>query len=276
MNLSQYPEVLTGPPKPSAILQPNVFSMPQGTERYVVEGSGAILIPVNTGDNFDIINDEGGQVCEVLAADKTGNIDISILGENSNNDARGLKALLTSDDQSLKGLRLGLEARNIDLSSAQGISIFDTSSEAKAEVTFNVKRDGIIVVSAPGNSMDFEKQNTTTPLVVNLKRSNIKTIEKFSLPDPLSDPVLDLRIKSQTADSYFVKAGDYIQVIDVDGRQCTDFQCFSARKLDKGIEHALDVTTTRSIQGHSYPMPGLHGKYYDQDFLPLLEVVQDT
>ena len=95
-------------------------------------------------------------------------------------------------------------------------------------------------------------------------------------PDPLGDPMLDLRIKSQTADSYFVKAGDYIQVIDVDGRQCTDFQCFSARKLDKGIEHALDVTTTRSIQGHNYPMPGLHGKYYDQDFLPLLEVVQDT
>ena len=88
MNLSQYPEVLTGPPKPSAILQPNVFSMPQGTERYVVEGSGAILIPVNTGDNFVIINDEGGQVCEVLAADKTGKIDTSILGENSNNDAR--------------------------------------------------------------------------------------------------------------------------------------------------------------------------------------------
>ena len=26
------------------------------------------------------------------------------------------------------------------------------------------------------------------------------------------------------------------QIIDVDGRQCTDFQCFSARKLDKGIE----------------------------------------
>ena len=73
-----------------------------------------------------------------------------------------------------------------------------------------------------------------------------------------------------------MKAGDYIQILDVDGRQCTDFQCFSARKLDKGIEHALDVTTTRTLMGHVYPMPGLHAKYYDQDMLPLVEVIQDT
>ncbi len=276
MNFEQYPEVLAGPPKPSSILQPNIFSMPAGVERFVVEGSGAILIPVYLGDNFTISNDEGGQVCEILSADKKGHIDTMILGETANNDARGLKHLLDSNDQSLIGLRLGLKSRGIDLSSAKGISVFDSLSKPKAEAKFNVKRDGIIVISAPGHFMDFEKQNTTTSLTVHLKRSSIKSIEKFSLPDPLSDPVLDLRIKSQTADSYFVKAGDYIQVIDVDGRQCTDFQCFSARKLDKGIEHALDVTTTRSIQGHSYPMPGLHGKYYDQDFLPLLEVIQDT
>lgn len=276
MNFSQYPEVLSGPPQPSAILQPSVFSMPAGMERYVIEGSGAILLPVFAGDTFIIINDEGGQVCEILAADKKGKIDLSILNETPNNDARGLKKLLDTNNQSLIGLRLGMETRNIDLASAKGLSIFGNSSKAKSEAKFDVKRDAVIIISAPGNSMDLEKQNTTTSLTVNLNRSSIKTIEKFALPDPLSDPVLDLRIKSQTADSYFVKAGDYIQVIDVDGRQCTDFQCFSARKLDKGIERALDVTTTRSIQGHNYPMPGLHGKYYDQDFLPLLEVVQDT
>ena len=101
-------------------------------------------------------------------------------------------------------------------------------------------------------------------------------MQKFELPDPLADPVLDQRIKSMTAQSYFVKAGDYIQIIDVDGRQCTDFQCFSARKLDRGKDHPLDVTVTRSLMGSSYPMPGLHSKYYDQDMEPLVEVVQDT
>eukprot|EP01036_Dinobryon_divergens_P044768 gene44768-59764_t len=52
--------------------------------------------------------------------------------------------------------------------------------------------------------------------------------------------------------------------------------CFSARKLDKGIQHALDVTTSRTLMGHAYSMPGLHAKYYDQDWEPLVEVIQDT
>lgn len=27
---------------------------------------------------------------------------------------------------------------------------------------------------------------------------------------------------------------------------------------------------------HAYPMPGLHAKYYDQDMVPLVKVLQDT
>ncbi len=50
---------------------------------------------------------------------------------------------------------------------------------------------------------------------------------------PLADPVLDLRVHSATR-ILFRQSRDYLQIIDVDGRQCTDFQCFSARKLDKG------------------------------------------
>ena len=46
----QYPTVKRGPPKPSVIIEPNVFSMPRGTERYVVEGGGAVFIPLETGD----------------------------------------------------------------------------------------------------------------------------------------------------------------------------------------------------------------------------------
>jgi uncharacterized protein YcgI (DUF1989 family) len=40
---------------------------------------------------------------------------------------------------------------------------------------------------------------------------------------------LTCRVKSATAESYFVKAGDYIQILDVDGRQCTDFQVLSTQ-----------------------------------------------
>ena len=121
-----------------------------------------------------------------------------------------------------------------------------------------------------------EAQDTATPVTVLVQRAKPRIVGQYDLPDPLADPILDLRVKSATAESYFVKAGDYIQILDVDGRQCTDFQCFDARKLDKGIQHALDVTTSRTLMGHAYSNPGLHSKYFDQDWVPLVEVVQDT
>ena len=100
--------------------------------------------------------------------------------------------------------------------------------------------------------------------------------ERDALPEPLADPLQDIRVNRATAEAYLVRAGEYIQIIDVAGRQCTDFQCFAARKLDKGIEHPLDVTTTRTLMGQSYPRPGLFSKAFDQDMQPLVEVVRDT
>jgi aminomethyltransferase len=274
--LDDYPRVQPGPPKPSKIVQPYVFSLPRGTERYVVEGQGAVLIPLETGDQLTVINDEGGQQCEIVVVDTSGRDDAGILGATADGDAGGLKALLSGDDQSLRGLRMGLDARNIDLGTMQAVHLFEATSPPKAEANFTASRDGTVIIAAPGAKMDFERQNTATPLTVIIKRATIKMHTQFKLPDPLADPIADIRVHTQTAESFFVKAGDYIQIIDVDGRQCSDFECFSARKLDKGIEHALDVTTTRTLMGHAYPMPGLHAKYYDQEMLPLVEVVQDT
>lgn len=273
---SQYPDVISGPPQPSKVYEPKGFSLPQGTERYVVLGSGAILIPIEQGDTVTLNNDEGGQLCEVVAVDSNGHIDTQIVGEKSNSTAEGLKALLNESDESLRGLRMGLDARKIDLAKAGAVAFFGEASTAGDNVELNVQREGVIIIAAPGGMMDFELQNTMTPITVFVKRAQIKNVGRFKLPDPLADPVLDLRVKTQTAEAYFVKEGDFIQILDVDGRQCTDFECFSARKLDKGIEHALDVTTTRTLMGHAYPMPGLHAKYYDQEMLPLVEVVQDT
>ncbi len=271
-----YPKLRSSPPLPSIISEPSIFSLPAGTERYVIEGCGAILIPIEPADTITIINDEGGQLCELIAADLKGNIDARIVNQNPNSNADGLKSLLFSNETSLHGLKLGMEARKIDLNNAGGIAFFGETSPAKDEVSLTASREGSIIIAAPGEIMNFELQNTATPLVVLIKRAIIKQVHKFELPDPLADPIDNIRIHSATAQSYFVKAGDFIQILDVDGRQCTDFQCFSARKLDKGIEHALDVTTTRTLMGHAYPMPGLHAKYYDQDMLPLIEVIQDN
>ncbi len=274
--LDDYPLVRPGPPKPSVIIEPKVFSLPPGTERYVVEGAGAILVPVFAGDKISIKNDEGGQPCELIAVGKDGRITPEILSHSSSEVATGLQALLASSDQSLRGLRMGLDARGIDLSQSGAITLFGAATLAGTEENFTVTAESTVIIAAPGGPMDFEVQDTATPLTVMITRAKLKQHVRFELPTPLADPVADIRVHTQTAESFFVKAGDYIQIIDVDGRQCSDFECFSAAKLDKGLEHALDVTTTRTLMGHAYPMPGLHAKYYDQEMVPLVEVVQDT
>ncbi|MBJ2152357.1 DUF1989 domain-containing protein [Paracoccus sp. IB05] len=271
-----YPDVIPGPPRPSQIIRPAGLMLPKGTERYSVPGAGAMMIRIGTGDRITVINDEGGQPCEVLAAGQDGRIDPALLGLGGDSDASGLKALLASGEPSLARMRQGLERLGLDLAGAKASRFFAADTPARTSVDFTASREGYLVVAAPGSDMVPESQDTATPLTVYVKRAEANFALKSELPDPLADPLQDLRVHSATAEAFVVKAGEYIQIIDVSGRQCTDFQCFDARKLDRGIEHPLDVTATRSFMGHAYPMPGLHAKYYDQEFVPLVEVIQDT
>src|ERR671920_245442 len=74
--------------------------------------------------------------------------------------------------------------------------------------------------------------------------------------------------------AYEVKEGEYIQVIDVQGRQCSDFLAFHRQKLEKGLERGMDGVTTRTLMGAAYPRPGLYSKFFDVDMDPLVRVVR--
>lgn len=90
------------------------------------------------------------------------------------------------------------------------------------------------------------------------------------------EPLAVIRVTAASAHAFEVKAGQYIQVIDVDGRQCSDLLAFDAAALAVGEEWGLDPTVTRTLAGAAYPQPGLHAKYFDARMQPLLETVQDT
>lgn len=124
--------------------------------------------------------------------------------------------------------------------------------------------------------MRVDEQNPPTSLTVFVKRARLPEPEQAHLPDPLADPRLDIRIDRCTAQAFEVMAGEFIQIIDVSGRQCSDYQAFATDRLEKGIERCLDVTTTRTLMAQGYPIPGLFGKYYDRDFCPLVDLVQDS
>lgn len=160
---SLYPQIVAGPPKPSAIIQPRAFSLPPNTERYVVAGAGALLVTLEKGDTLTITNDEGGQLCEIIAADEKGRIDPGMLGGTATGDGGGLKALLMSGDASLTGLRLGIEARRIDLATAGAIVCFGGASPAGDTASFTADRDGVAIIAAPGGIMDLRRRTRPLP-----------------------------------------------------------------------------------------------------------------
>jgi aminomethyltransferase len=259
------------------ILRPGVRTLPANTERYVVAGGGSLAIHVSSGDRLLLKTLEGGQRCEAIFADEDGRFDTQGLGLPADGEAHGLKASLEHAPYRSKRLVAELQSRGLDLAKVPALVLFGEASVAGETATLTAGRKGIFIAAAPGGPMPPEASQPPTPIEVLVTRAKPLSGKPSSLlPDPLADPLQDVPIKAATAAAYRVKAGEYLQIIDVDGRQCTDFQCFSARKLDKGIENALDATITRTLTGRSYPAPGLPSKGFGRDFEPLVEIVQDT
>ncbi|MEX0349248.1 MAG: DUF1989 domain-containing protein [Paracoccaceae bacterium] len=96
------------------------------------------------------------------------------------------------------------------------------------------------------------------------------------LPQPLGDVRDEFTVPRGTGFAYEVKAGEILQIIDVEGQQCSDFMGFCARGLDRGEEWMIDSTATRSMVRRAFPGPGLLDKFYDREMRPILNVIQDT
>ena len=266
--------LFTSPPR---LLEPGLNAFPANTERYVVRAHGSLTLGLDAGDEIELINPEGLQRCEISVFDSGGNSDMQTIGARADGHAEGLKSILTGFGECADKLSKALKYNNISLDSAESTAIFGAGSPAGDSCRFNANEKTLCVVAVPGPTMLADQQNKTTDIIVYVYRQQVESDSPLiQLPDPLADPTQDVRIDARTAYAYEVKAGEYIQIIDVEGRECSDFQCFDSAQLEKGIERCLDATTTRHAIGASYPAPGLFSKFYDQDFQPLFEVIQDT
>ena len=264
-------------PLASRILRPGLRALPDRVERYPVPGAGSVVVELRAGDTLKLRDVEGSQRCEVLFCGQDGRFDAAALGQRADGEATGLKAMLAGGGAGAARTLAALRRRGIDLAGARAIVLFGGESPAGTTASFSVSRDGLLIVAAPGHDMSPDAQDTATGIELMITRAAAPPGTRLDLlPEPLADPVQDIRIRAATASAYFVRAGEYIQVIDVSGRQCTDFQALSARKVDKGLDYALDATVTRTLLGRSYPTPGLPSKAFDREFEPLVEIVQDT
>jgi aminomethyltransferase len=261
---------------PSLTRYPGLPAVPPGTERYRVKGGGSLVVRVEAGDHVTVTDSEGGQACELSFLDENGRFVSAGLGAAFTNAAEGLKAILAADDDSALRTRQAFARRGADLATAGAVRLFGEASTPGSQAEFVIAAKGLVVAAAPALPMSPEAQDTATPIEIRVRRGRLIRDYAVALPEPLADPIEDIRIRAATASAYFVRAGEFIQIIDVFGRQCTDFQAFSARKVDKGLDLALDSTVTRTLLGRSYPAPGLPSKAFDRDFEPLVEIVQDT
>ena len=264
---------MRGAPPPSLIFRPGERSLPRNVERYPIAGGGSLIVDVKAGDRFSVKDVEGGQAVELTFFDTVGRCDLSGIGAKADGEGLAFKALVKSDQR----LSDGVKRRKIDLARSRSQFLFGAQSPAGNTAEFLVTQDGVLIIAVLAAEMNPAGFDTATGIELRLTRVNprVKSAND-DLPEPLRDPLQDIRVNAATARGYHVKAGEYIQIIDVSGRQMTDFQCFSARKLDQGLELGLDATITRTLTGRAYPTPGLPSKAFALDFEPLIEVVQDT
>ena len=259
------------------IKEPGLRILPPGVERYVVCGGGLSVFEIFPEDQIEIINNEGKQLLEIAVFNNKGKTDSSILNLKENGSANEIKKILSRKEESVQAAVYQLKKNKLDINKAKSSLVFDPKCKAEEKIKIKSKDSCICIFAAPGDAMNIENQNPPTDLTIMIKRANPDKIKNQKIiPEPLRDPLDEFIIERRTASSYEIKKGDYIQIINPYGRQCSDFLAFDTAKLEKGVERGIDPLTTRTFMGALYPGPGLFSKFFDMDHEPMLEVVRDT
>ena len=165
-------------------------------------------------------------------------------------------------------------SRGSDLKAARAYRVFDETTQAGEAFIASATHDTTLFVIAP-ISEGYIGGGGGSRFTVEVKALAGRASEAL-LPEPMGRIVDEWRIKSGTALAYELKKGQFVQVIDVEGQQCSDFMAMHAHRLNEGQERYIDSTVSRTQSRSAYPLPGLHDKFFDQDIQPLLSVRQDT
>lgn len=259
------------------LFEPQALLRSAGVEQYRVPGGGSLVVKLFEGDRFAVIDVEGDQLCEISIFDRDGRPDLTAIASKAEGNVNLLADPSWSYDESKDNLIDFLRGNGVDVSNVSVLRFFGPGTTAASEQTFTAERDGLCLVRAPGAPNLVQEQNPPSDLRMVIQRSPRQSESNpFPLPAPLGSIRDEFLVDRSTARSYEVKEGEYIQIIDVAGRQCSDFLGFDTRKLERGLERGLDATATRTLLGSSYPQPGLYSKFFDQDLTAMVEVVRDT
>ena len=259
------------------VLVPGLPVLPKGVERHPVPAGGSRAVPVFRGDEIVVLDREGLQPGQLTLFAPDGRSDAAMLGAEGSGCPTETIQTLANCSRSGKRVLESLAKAGFRLQDGDAVSVFREGSHPGDQESFTVECDGLLVCAAPGGPMRPDRQNPPTELVLYIRRADPGVGKNpVTPPDPLADPLQDFNIQPGEAVSYVVRKGEYIQIVDIKGRECSDFQAFSLGALDRGLEREIDPTTTRSLMGSLYPVPGIFSKFWTVDHEPLVEIVQDT
>lgn len=265
------------PPVTSRPLEPALFARAPDRERHRVAPGGLTVVALQAGDRLQVIDLEGDQPAQLLAFAEDGREALAALGLHASSGADAIARLLHDGSREARHVASGLARQRIDcrrLPDAASLWPAGTPAGFSRELIASAALQ--VIVAAPGGHTAVDSQQRASELRLVIQRANPRRVWTPPLPAPLGELIDEFTISPGTARDYAVAAGQFIQVIDVAGRQCSDFVAFDRRGLDAGREIDLDPTVTRTLNGSAYPGPGLFSRFYDRDMQPMLEVVRDT
>ena len=240
--------------------------------RIVVRGGGWTVLKLRAGDVATVI-DPAGRQRGVRFAAPGGALSTATPSMALGMETSAVFESLAAGSATAQGPVDTLAALAIGPSELEGFELFSKEAPPGAVAVVRAGSEVVCLVFAPGATTTPVGQDAPTDLHVLLQSGRASAGWTGELLAPAK---LDLRVEAASAESYRVAAGDYIQIVDIEGRQCSDFLAFDAQALGEGRELGLDPTATRSVAGAAYPTPGLHAKFFDSSLRPLVEVVQDT
>lgn len=238
-------------------------------QRFRVEGQGALLLALNAGDRLLLNSVDGQQACDVFVCDAQGKPAPFLLDSRPSTQAEHTLTQLESGAPSALSLHNQLQTWGLDREHFNAAIAVNAGEHYQAEA----QADITVVLVAPGQDMVVDGHHPATDVSVSVYRSQI--LDEY-LPPPLAQVKADIRIAKCSAETYRVNAGEWIQIIDVSGKQCSDFLAFDYSALQTGLEVGINAVATRTVSGNGLPQPGLYSKFLGSDVLPLVEVVQDT
>ncbi len=271
--------MLIRPPSVSRPHEPALSARLPGGERHRVAGAGLVAIALHAGDSLHVTDPEGRQRAELAALRmRGGGCALGALGLAPTDDAHFIADQSNGDPAGWRGVAALLSRHGLaDAPLPAAATLWSGDTPAGHAATYVATQSLVAIVAAPGGPVPVDRAGRPpTELQLAVTRASGRAPLPGETDAPLAEPLADFVIRPGTAVAYTVRAGEYIQVVDVAGRQCSDFVAFDLDALAHNDEVECDPTVTRTLNGSAYPQPGLYSRFFDRRMQPMLEVVRDT